>query len=70
MKLINPQKLFFGLIGWSKFMLETYKPVHRITKLVRDYPEFFEAGIGDPCMEKAADKLEKIINEWRAENEK
>ena len=51
-------------------MLEIYKPVHRITKLVRDYPEFFEAGIGDPCMEKAADKLEKIINEWRAENEK
>ena len=42
-----------------------YPLVGRLGDLVQDNPEFFGAQWGDSCLEKAADKLEELIGEYK-----
>ena len=61
--MLSPKDIFNNLVGWAAFITEIYKPATKIIEMVRDNPEYFDAKAGDKCLEKAADKLEKLIKE-------
>ncbi len=53
---------------WTPAQQEYFQPeILRLIGLVQDNPEFFGAKLADSCLEKAADKLEELIEEHEAE---
>jgi hypothetical protein len=53
-------------IGVLKFFRDRKEAITRIIGLVQENPEFFGAEYNDSCLEKAAEKLEQLVEEWKA----
>ena len=54
---------FQGARSWLGFLERESKNVARIVAVVQDNREFFNAGIGDSCLDVAATKLEQLVKE-------
>jgi len=60
----NRRKQARGVGPWSPTTQKRFKPaVDRLIGLVQDHSDWFDAGIGDSCLNAAADKLEALIGE-------